>query len=64
MTSRALATTLVWIMALLSIVNACQRVAAGAEPDMPTMVGTFAILYLGYASLPGRRSKAKVEAKS
>ncbi len=44
-----LATTLVWIMAGLAVLNAAQRVARSAEADMLTVVGTGAILYLGYA---------------
>jgi hypothetical protein len=46
-----LATALVYVMALLAVVNAYQRVATSAEPDMLTVVGTGTILYLGYACL-------------
>jgi hypothetical protein len=59
MRSSGVATTLVWIMALLAVIHTFQRVAAGADPDMPTLVGVGAILYLGYASLPRRRSEAR-----
>lgn len=60
MKREATATGLVWVMALLAIVNTYQRVARSAEPDMPTLVGTGAILYLGYACLRERALKKEV----
>ena len=55
------ATTLVWVMAGLAVVNAGQRVATSAEADAPTLAGTGAILYLGYACL---KEKNKWKTKS
>ena len=46
---------LVWTMALLALVNTVQRVATSAGPDMPTLAGTAAILYLGYANYYARQ---------
>ncbi len=52
-----LATALVWIMAALAIVNAGQRVARSAESDAPTLAGTGALLYLGYAVLAEKKRR-------